>query len=498
MPNVAIIRPKMYKIRIVKWGFNKKRKNNEMVFAVRKVAQRRREGKATKLSIRGKDVSELQVEKYFRRRPISAYPSIDDENDPPTPEGLRYSTPSPEPISRNQTTSDARSSIDPDTDSTTSETCSEASVKAADSFHWKLFSDERSCSSFSSLLQYLPVEDKIFGGFKNCCARYYLAGNIRKPTEHVTDGYNQVRPAIVSSKIASGHEADPFKLVGDIQMAIRLFCLGQSQDGVQVMDWAFQMMHQIIRAGHSLFLSALLLMLDRLQANQLYDLQQMLVRYVRDLSNIILEENHPLSEFMLTLSTNNFDGLSKRLLPLVSELVAEHGGDDHPDLRDIHILQLWDEILRGQWKAAASRLEKVRTLHREDLGNRRYVVYMMMSAIANKVVVHRQQSLNTDGNVIDARRVSEAEVPTETFTEQGSHWSHRACVQRTIGSDIVQKHSYTGSEVDVLQSHALLLQDLETECLDDLSERNASSGINFHLPNSHPLAGTLFAGCESA
>jgi len=58
---------RMYKIRIKNWGLDKNCKASEMEYAYRLIHRRRRQGKkATIIKLRGRELPESEVMKYYR------------------------------------------------------------------------------------------------------------------------------------------------------------------------------------------------------------------------------------------------------------------------------------------------------------------------------------------------------------------------------------------------------------------------------------------------
>ena len=69
-------------------------KRHEMIFAARKIQQRTDDGKKTRVEIRGEVLTEVKLEYYFKRRPLSTI----EQNEllieePTTPSDLEYATP---------------------------------------------------------------------------------------------------------------------------------------------------------------------------------------------------------------------------------------------------------------------------------------------------------------------------------------------------------------------------------------------------------------------
>jgi len=92
----------MYASRFTKWGWDKNRKEDEMVFILYKTAERAAAGKQTTFQVRGRAVSQQDVAKYFARK--GGIPTLDPEGGdrnlplrPLTPPNIHYRTPSPPP-----------------------------------------------------------------------------------------------------------------------------------------------------------------------------------------------------------------------------------------------------------------------------------------------------------------------------------------------------------------------------------------------------------------
>src|SRR5271155_5165296 len=88
---LIVASPKMYKIRIKAWGLDKKRKANEMFAASDIIKQRRAEGKATKIRIRGEIVDEVEIRRYLNRHPQA--PKIEGLETLETPSSIEVLTP---------------------------------------------------------------------------------------------------------------------------------------------------------------------------------------------------------------------------------------------------------------------------------------------------------------------------------------------------------------------------------------------------------------------
>lgn len=83
----------MFKQHIRKWKLDKKLKRREMVFAIRKVQQRKAKGKETRIVIRNEQLTEAKLHYYFKRRPLSTAEEEELEQSPTTPSDLDYATP---------------------------------------------------------------------------------------------------------------------------------------------------------------------------------------------------------------------------------------------------------------------------------------------------------------------------------------------------------------------------------------------------------------------
>ncbi|KAH8591371.1 hypothetical protein B0O99DRAFT_273489 [Bisporella sp. PMI_857] len=93
---------KMYASRFTKWGWDKNKKEEDMVFILQKTAERAREGKKTTFVVRGRVISEQEVRKYFARKGGRSSQKWKAERKmlsyrPVTPPNVSYRTPSPIP-----------------------------------------------------------------------------------------------------------------------------------------------------------------------------------------------------------------------------------------------------------------------------------------------------------------------------------------------------------------------------------------------------------------
>lgn len=86
----------MYKKRITKWGLYKKHRRREVVHILRKRNASLAAGKSSIITLRGKEVSFLDIEKYLHRLGKSEGELLDDwtKRDAPTPERFHCGTPS--------------------------------------------------------------------------------------------------------------------------------------------------------------------------------------------------------------------------------------------------------------------------------------------------------------------------------------------------------------------------------------------------------------------
>jgi hypothetical protein len=90
---LTVVSEKMYKSRIRKWQIDKKHKRHEMLFATKVIGKRRREGKSTQITIRGQDIAEADVRKYFKRLKTSTASDAANAENATTPPDVSYGTP---------------------------------------------------------------------------------------------------------------------------------------------------------------------------------------------------------------------------------------------------------------------------------------------------------------------------------------------------------------------------------------------------------------------
>ncbi|KAK5101453.1 hypothetical protein LTR70_000819 [Exophiala xenobiotica] len=83
----------VFKKRISLWQLDKKKKRNEMVYAVKKINGRKATGKATSLFIRDEEVTQDDISHYFRRRPLTTTEQHQPLENMPTPTEMVLSTP---------------------------------------------------------------------------------------------------------------------------------------------------------------------------------------------------------------------------------------------------------------------------------------------------------------------------------------------------------------------------------------------------------------------
>ncbi|KAK5096566.1 hypothetical protein LTS08_007439 [Lithohypha guttulata] len=87
------ITTKMFKQHVRKWRLDKKFKRREMIFSLRKIQQRKTAGKATRITIRGELLTEMRLNYYFKRRPMTTAEQLETEANASTPSDLDYATP---------------------------------------------------------------------------------------------------------------------------------------------------------------------------------------------------------------------------------------------------------------------------------------------------------------------------------------------------------------------------------------------------------------------
>ncbi|KAK5942989.1 hypothetical protein PMZ80_003994 [Knufia obscura] len=83
----------MFKKRISQWQLDKKRKRKEMVYAVKQIRGRQALGKATVVFIRNEEVSQWDITRYFKRRPLTASEQHQRHDGSPAPSDVIAKTP---------------------------------------------------------------------------------------------------------------------------------------------------------------------------------------------------------------------------------------------------------------------------------------------------------------------------------------------------------------------------------------------------------------------
>lgn len=83
----------MFKKRISQWQLDKKRKRKEMVYAVKQIRGRQALGKATVVFIRNEEVSQWDITRYFKRRPLTASEQHQRLDGSPAPSDVIAKTP---------------------------------------------------------------------------------------------------------------------------------------------------------------------------------------------------------------------------------------------------------------------------------------------------------------------------------------------------------------------------------------------------------------------
>jgi hypothetical protein len=89
----------MYQKRFEAWGLSKNKHQDDMLFVLHKMRERRTVGKDTSFVVRGVVINESDVNKYFSRKggiPLEL-PSLTNPPAPSTPVNISYRTPSPQP-----------------------------------------------------------------------------------------------------------------------------------------------------------------------------------------------------------------------------------------------------------------------------------------------------------------------------------------------------------------------------------------------------------------
>ncbi|KAH8600223.1 hypothetical protein B0O99DRAFT_590601 [Bisporella sp. PMI_857] len=92
---------KMYVTRVLKWGYDKNNKKDDMMFILHKQTKRAAMSKQTEFVIRGRVLSEDDVAQYFSRRKGGVPDSSELPIEARTPEHISYRTPSPQPQETN-------------------------------------------------------------------------------------------------------------------------------------------------------------------------------------------------------------------------------------------------------------------------------------------------------------------------------------------------------------------------------------------------------------
>lgn len=87
----------MYQKRFAAWGLSKNKHEEDMLFVLHKMKQREASGKRSAFIVRGNAVNKEDVTRYFSRK--GGVPDLPPLSPPPTPEHIRYRSPSPRPSS---------------------------------------------------------------------------------------------------------------------------------------------------------------------------------------------------------------------------------------------------------------------------------------------------------------------------------------------------------------------------------------------------------------
>lgn len=386
---------RMYKTRVKHWGLDKKNKSNEMAHALRIIRRRKAERKNTVVVIREKVVGEAAVHRYFKRQKISEPRVASHKTDVArTPPAISYFTPPPSssPIS------------DPDAGGTVVSTNDSSIVRRRP----HISRNDKHQSTFphpGSKQLTIPVSTS------RCCVTshdLYDKASSKCNTNHRLTGQNQILalmdllpseliplnslnvpswdesalvdikdyydtyfqsprwriwidPQISWDKTPGeflAHENStlalidleiPAQIVGNFQIATRLYGTDSAGEAFNMKEKAFGKLGRLIREQHPQFLSCLLLLVCLLDTAGFPELTQELLYHTHNMAHIILGSTHHITRLTSwVVHSENRDALADRALEYIQDLYQERAGFLHPHHLEAAYNRAWGQFVRGQ------------------------------------------------------------------------------------------------------------------------------------------------------
>ena len=227
-------RNKMYKRRIKQWGLDKNNKDDEMRAIVRKTKARLRQGKRSKIHVRGKEISDEEVIRYWKRKGISIDDVIAHRAASVTPEAVNIVTPVP----------------------------------------------SRVATPLS-----LALPERIFTAIRDYCEGSFASGNW---------GYEDPSFLCYTRKVQGDPMEDLNNFVHDSVTARKLFSYHRYQEAGRILDSVFSNFKKILLAEHPETLSIILGTVICFRLDGWDEVGMAILRHFCALGEFVVGKQHPL------------------------------------------------------------------------------------------------------------------------------------------------------------------------------------------------------------
>ena len=422
----------MYKSRIRKWQIDKKHKRHEMLFATKVIEKRRREGKSTQITIRGQDIAEADVRKYFKRLKTSTASDAANAENAPTPPELSYGTPILQTIPimplfcqqvgmemENEKTHHGTDLSDClETAYTTINTSEmyEISMNATDSA-WPVYTVQPELRAIRSnnpmlwvaqnndnnleALLGTSVSDAVSGsthgryfwqysflGTDDALHPYVPAACIYESVIHniyaylnwyyfSSDKWLPHKDKILGQRsLKSVVQADtivwndPRWLSNLVSDAVIFFSRGHGRRAVSMIDSACAIIQSLVKEQHPQLLSKLLVAVALNKGGQYKELIQAVLLHFYNIADIMLGPRHPLTQLSSWLAKASAQSVdvSQMGLRVLRDGYIQHAGHDHPESLEVMAEEAVELISARKLIEAETMLGNLQRLYETRIG----------------------------------------------------------------------------------------------------------------------------------
>ncbi len=373
---------RMYKTRIRHWKLDKKRKAPEMLYARRIISERKATNKLTTVVIRAKELSEADVENYFKRQKVSGGRSQLIAEAAETPEAISCFTPpailSPK-LSENGAPVRVRSSCPSESSATSQPQLRAVSgikrhasraqpgqdralhLRGAESLDR---SDLLQLTSLSAceLISLTFPENLLYNESALMELKTYFTSYFQSQAWVDWSDELLYRRHHTGSVLSSPYVGvdDPRNLVANFEEASRNYTTNCAGDAFAFIEAAFGTLKPLLYQEHPQLLSCLLLVLCVLTTANLPELPKEFLSYTNDLSRLVLGSSHPITRLSSWLAhSGEVEALTDRAFDCIRDMYKCQGGSKCRWHLDAPYIHLWSLFTRGKYEEAQTGFERL-------------------------------------------------------------------------------------------------------------------------------------------